>query len=639
MSEVSTIPVVTCPDGRWRGDWSDGYTAIVTDLDDMRVGVYRTVLDVHYHESYVTTLSVDLLSPRSREEFAVTLAARNGAHPVLWDGRLGHFYHTLEEKRRGEQKENAWAPIQSLPGLLPEVPAFAEELLPKALQALALDIAERMQVPLDYIAIPLIVTAGAVIGRQCGILPKRHDDWLVIPNLWGAVVGRPGLMKSPALTQALKPMERLAAQAIEADEERTRQQATTRDILDAQLTGVKEALKKAAKGGKADEIATHTAQIEELQAQVEALTVTVRRYKTNDATIQKLGELLRDNPTGMLLYRDELSGWLSSLRQDGREGDREFFLEAWNGDGGYTFDRIGRGMVHVEGLCLSIVGGIQPGKLARYVYDTCEGGTGDDGLLQRFQLLVWPSHDADFVNIDRAPDSTARKRVYDLYARLADLDAEAPGATVDKYQTIPALRFTPEAQDLFDAWRVELENRVRAEQSPAFESHLAKYRSLMPTLALIFHLIDAMMGEAVTTAVSLNAAQLGADWCDFLEAHARKVYAGVLHKDLQAAHALAEKIRSGALTSGQTVREVYRNAWALLQTPDDVYGGLRYLERCGWVRLTEGAHHHERRAPTRDYRVQPRPQYHTHGVGFVSFVSGGGGYALLRIFRAARARA
>jgi hypothetical protein len=36
------------------------------------------------------------------------------------------------------------------------------------------------------------------------------------------------------------------------------------------------------------------------------------------------------------------------------------------------------------------------------------------------------------------------------------------------------------------------------------------------------------------------------------------------------------------------VREVYRNAWALLQTPDDVYGGLRYLERCGWVRLTEG---------------------------------------------------
>jgi hypothetical protein len=354
MSEVNAIPVVTCPEGRWRGDWSDGYAVLIKELDATRVGIYRTVLDVYYDECYVTTLSVDLFSPRSREEFAVTMAARNGAHPVLWDGRLGHLYHRVEEARHAE---DTWDPIQELPGLLPEVPAFAEDLLPKALHALALDIAERMQVPLDFIAIPLIVTAGAVIGRQCGIFPKRHDDWVVIPNLWGAVVGRPGLMKSPALTQALKPLERLAAQAIEAAEERAREQATTREILDAQLAGAKEGLKKAAKGGKADEIATHTAQIEELQAQVEALTVTVRRYKTNDATIQKLGELLRDNPTGMLLYRDELSGWLSSLRQDGREGDREFFLEAWNGDGGYTFDRIGRGMVHVEGLCLSILAG------------------------------------------------------------------------------------------------------------------------------------------------------------------------------------------------------------------------------------------------------------------------------------------
>ena len=85
-----------------------------------------------------------------------------------------------------------------------------------------------------------------------------------------------------------------------------------------------------------------------------------------------------------------------------------------------------------------------------------------------------------------------------------------------------------------------------------------------------------VMGKAATTAVSLRRRpSLAADWCDFLEAHARKVYAGVLRKDLQAAHALADKIRSGALTEGQTPREVYRNGWALLQTPDDVYGGLR----------------------------------------------------------------
>ena len=115
------------------------------------------------------------------------------------------------------------------------------------------------------------MTAGAVIGRQCGIFPKQHDDWLVIPNLWGAIVGRPGLMKSPALTQALKPLERLAVQAMEAAAAQRARAATTRDILDAQIAGVKEALKKAAKDSKADEIATDTAQLEPSRRSVDAL--------------------------------------------------------------------------------------------------------------------------------------------------------------------------------------------------------------------------------------------------------------------------------------------------------------------------------------------------------------------------------
>jgi hypothetical protein len=34
----------------------------------------------------------------------------------------------------------------------------------------------------------------------------------------------------------------------------------------------------------------------------------LRRYKTNDSTVEKLGELLRENPVGLLILRDELVG-------------------------------------------------------------------------------------------------------------------------------------------------------------------------------------------------------------------------------------------------------------------------------------------------------------------------------------------
>jgi len=56
----------------------------------------------------------------------------------------------------------------------------------------------------------------------------------------------------------------------------------------------------------------------------------------------------------MLVLRDELSGWLRALDKPGREGDREFYLEAWNGTGSYTVDRIGRGTIHIPTLTLGL---------------------------------------------------------------------------------------------------------------------------------------------------------------------------------------------------------------------------------------------------------------------------------------------
>ena len=79
-----------------------------------------------------------------------------------------------------------------------------------------MDIAERMQCPPDFTAAAVIVALGSVIGRRCGIRPKRHDDWAVVPNLWGAVIGRPGVLKSPAIEEALRPLHRLESEAGEA---------------------------------------------------------------------------------------------------------------------------------------------------------------------------------------------------------------------------------------------------------------------------------------------------------------------------------------------------------------------------------------------------------------------------------------
>ena len=320
-----------------------------------------------------------------------------------------------------------------------------------------------------------------------------------------------------------------------------------------------------------------------------------RRYKTNDPTTEKLGEILVHNPA-MLVVRDELAGWWRSLEKDGRQGDREFYLESWNGAGSYTYDRIARGTIHIPRLCISVVGGTQPAKLAKYIADALAGGWDDDGLIQRFQAAVYPDPSGKHEYIDRTPDERAYQRAFCVFQCIDQLTPDELGAEVEG--DLAHLHFCPDdAQLLFRLWLEELEGRLRSGEigSPAFESHLAKYRKLMPSLALTFELIEWADEDEVsdpvpylppTRYVGLDSTARAIDFCEFLEAHARRIYAGAINPALQAAHALATKIKSGKIQHGDTIRSVYRREWSLLRAPEIVRAGLSVLEDHCWLRLT-----------------------------------------------------
>jgi Protein of unknown function (DUF3987) len=140
-------------------------------------------------------------------------------------------------------------------------------------------------------------------------------------------------------------------------------------VADATKFALKDELKNAAK--EAAKTGDHS-KLKEIARRGQGTEVpeepVLRRYKTNDTTVEKLSELLLQNPQGILINRDELSGWLRNLDKQGREGDRAFYLEGWNGTGSFDVDRIGRGCLHIPALCLSILGTIQPGPLSSYVW-------------------------------------------------------------------------------------------------------------------------------------------------------------------------------------------------------------------------------------------------------------------------------
>ncbi len=470
----------------------------------------------------------------------------------------------LRAQRHGATETQLWPIPRPLASALAEVLPFDPDLLPETLRSWVLDLAERLQVPPDYPAAALTVMLAGAIGRRALIRPQRHDHWVVNPNLWGAIVGRSGVMKSPVLRAALGPLRRRQALALTVYE-------SEKDLHQRQLAKYPAAkrIRRSLTAAAPDHEEGGAWQMEPPPAPV------CTRYLVNEATIEKVHVILKENPQGVLYLRDELSGWMAQLEQRGRERERAFFLETWDGDGDFTFDRVGRGTVHASHLCLSVFGGLQPARLQGYLADAVTGGAGDDGFMQRFQVLVWPDVSRHWEEIDRAPDSRAERRVEEILDRLLRLSADDPLRT----------HFSAAAQELFSAWRKGLEQKIRSGDLPAaLESHLAKSRSLLPKLALIFHLT----GENSEEEIPLLQAQRAAQFCAYLESHARRAYGSVVSRPLKLAATLGEQLRRGRLGNRFRVADVYLQGWAALDTPERAREAIKVLVDSGWVRPCGG---------------------------------------------------
>ncbi len=464
--------------------------------------------------------------------------------------------------------EPGWPDIEPLPAEHPAVAPFDYELLPAVFATYVRDVAERMQCPPDYVAVGLMCATGCLVGKKVGIHPKRRDNWLEVCNLWGAVAGPPSIMKSPALAEAMLPLNTLVSEAIE------RHKAACADYADAKevrAAGKENRRKDLARELKAygESAALDMAKKQRMEIGEEPIC---ERFTANDVTTEKLGMMLNENPNGLLQFRDELAGWLRNMDKDGHENDRAFFLECWNGKGGYTSDRVERGTTHIEAAIVGVLGGIQPGVLAKYVREATGSGSGSDGLLQRFNLLVWPEITPKFINIDRFPNKEAKESVLVVFRRLYALTA-ADLETTTEYSAIPALRFTDEAQDCFDQWREGFENGLRSsDEHPALVAHLTKHRKAVPVLALLIHLC-----EGGTGAVELEPLKKAIRWQEYLKTHAAKVYGGIRNGGVSPAREILRRICEGDIKDGFTVRSISQRHLAGLDDEASVKSGIDVL--------------------------------------------------------------
>jgi hypothetical protein len=387
------------------------------------------------------------------------------------------------DRDEGAKVDPEIIPMSQVSGL--PVAKFDFNLLPSSLQPWAKDMQHRLQCPADYIGVGVMIGLAASVGNKVTIYPKAKDSWEVVPNLWGLLIGEPSSMKSPALDATLKPIH----------------------------------------------------SIEEI------LRDNDKRLVVKDTTIEKLQEIQCESPEGLLYVQDEISALFKKFDQPS-SNDRQYLLEAFNGNSSYSVDRITRGSFYIPKNTLSLIGGIQPSVL-QSIFQSKDST--DDGFIQRLQLAVWPDRH-EYKYVDSPPYEEAQRNAWFIYTGLYQVDEKK-------------LRFDSEAQRHYVEWfnqSITLAENLEASEKSNLSSHIVKYRKMVPALALLLELANNQKAEKVGEEALLKAIE----WSKYLASHARRIY-GYKDESALAAEKLYEKRHK--LKEGFSPSEVTQKGWSGLK--------------------------------------------------------------------------
>ena len=528
------------------------------------------------------------------------------------EGKAYRGNSTRIKSRHSEQSEEPWGELLEVSEDRVPAPMLTVELIPEPLREWVMSEARELSVHPEYILMPLIASLGGLIAHKFGVYPKESENWCEPTNLWCAVVGEPSTRKSGAIRKATSFAKVINDRAVEKSREERSKRAVEVKTLEAKVKGFDTFLKNQAKLAAEGKNSKDTEAVEEELARImteleELKRVATGRFITNDTTTEKLAELIANNSRCFILVLDEIVRLFSSFERKGREGDRAFYLEAFNGNSSYDIDRIMRGEMHIGLLSAVLIGGIQPDRLNKYISDTLDGS--NDGFLQRFLLFIWPDKPPVYKYVIEKEDKALAASMQAIFDFFEDIEPATFGLKpYSETGKLQGLHFDDKAQGEFKAWLEELNNTTANEFSNklAYQAHLGKYPKLCTTLALIFHLLsEAVRGDEVepSNQIGIESLLLAIDWCKFLKHHASKLYFLELNAELTSALALMDRIEDGDVKDGDTIKSIYNHHWKELGTKEEVISAIAFLERYNYTREEESKPMRGR--PSRVIRIHP----------------------------------
>ncbi|MFT7692260.1 MAG: 5S rRNA maturation endonuclease (ribonuclease M5) [Candidatus Latescibacterota bacterium] len=419
------------------------------------------------------------------------------------------------------------------------VNALPLQALAAPLRRLVHEGVQSKQCPPDFIAIPLLVIAGAAVGNSH--LLRLKSDWKESASLFAAVVAAPGTTKSAALSLAEKPIY-LREKSLRQDFEKTKQ------AYEVELASWRRENKK----------------------EPEPQRPKMKRAFIDNATVEAITDVLHSNSRGVALISDELSGWVAAMNayKGGKGDDRQFFLSAWSSTP-RTIDRKHmKEPIFLPRPFLAITGMIQPDILK----DLLRQDNKDDGFVDRL-LFAYPDAIPPERWSEMEVSSQAVEEVQALLDRLYNLESPDDMPT--------EVRMDGAAKHLWIQWFEHHQEELKS-RPDRLKGVWAKMPTQCARLILITHLSHWAAGEvADLRCIGQSSVAKGTALTEYFKSHARRAH-GVLREsdEDKRLRKVTDWIRRHT-NRGITARDLYTDGVAGIKTADAAKKVLEELVREG----------------------------------------------------------
>jgi hypothetical protein len=327
--------------------------------------------------------------------------------------------------------------------------------------------------PTEYFITAFLAASSTAIGRSVTL---STGNFTAVGIVWAAIVGKPGITKSEAQTDAFKPLKNIQFEWLKQWQ------------------------------SEKDEIDETRAQNPKNKAPAEY--PAIKQMLLNDITPEALSQTLAQNPKGCGIVYDELAGFIGRFNRYNASADEQMYLSLFNGDTVLRTRVNSSGNAAIKNSFLTIVGTIQPSVLKQVMINKS-----DSGFFDRW-LMCYPEN--------------VKKQYPNAFSLNPIVEATYAGilkslSNIDYFESGYEFNYTPDSYAIVNEFQKKLIDIENETEHDAERSILAKMEIYLHRFALILNAIEFASTAKWNKEVSVTAASGAVILCNYFIEQAHKI--------------------------------------------------------------------------------------------------------------------